>query len=54
LRATCGAPLGAHLVDVASSEQAHGEAWLSERLPYAPPVADRSLEGFELLAHGWT
>jgi anti-sigma factor RsiW len=43
------AALGAHLIDVASSDQHTVKPWLSERLPYSPPVADLSLEGFELL-----
>jgi len=40
--------LGNHLIDVASSDQHTVKPWLSARLPFSPPVADFSPEGFEL------
>jgi anti-sigma factor RsiW len=42
------ATLGSRLVDVASSDQHTVKPWLSARLPFSPPVADLSHEGFEL------
>jgi len=42
------ATLGGRLFDVASSDQHTVKPWLSARLPYSPPVADLSGEGFEL------
>ena len=43
------ATLGKRLYDVASSDQHTVKPWLSARLPYSPPVADLSAQGFELL-----
>jgi len=40
--------LGNRLIDVASSDQHTVKPWLSARLPFSPPVADFSAEGFEL------
>ena len=40
--------LGNRLIDVASSDQHAVKPWLSARLPFSPPVADFSPEGFEL------
>ena len=40
--------LGNRLIDVASSDQHTVKPWLSARLPFSPPVADFSPEGFEL------
>jgi anti-sigma factor RsiW len=40
--------LGNRLIDVASSDQHTVKPWLSARLPFSPPVADFSQEGFEL------
>jgi len=40
--------LGNRLIDVASSDQHTIKPWLSARLPFSPPVADFSQEGFEL------
>jgi anti-sigma factor RsiW len=42
------ATLGNRLIDVASSDQHTVKPWLSARLPYSPPVADLSSEGFRL------
>jgi anti-sigma factor RsiW len=44
-----GATLGKRLIEVASSDQHTVKPWLSARLPYSPPVADLSGDGFELL-----
>ena len=49
LAAHVRATLGRHLIDVASSDQHTIKPWLSARLPYSPPVADLSAQGFELL-----
>jgi anti-sigma factor RsiW len=49
LAAHVRATLGKHLIDVASSDQHTVKPWLSARLPYSPPVADLSAQGFELL-----
>ena len=43
------ATLGKRLIEVASSDQHSVKPWLSARLPYSPPVADLSAQGFELL-----
>ena len=43
------ATLGAHLVDVASSDQHRVKPWLSARLDYSPPVQDLADEGFTLV-----
>lgn len=43
------ATLGGHEYDVASSDQHTVKPWLSARLPYSPPVADFSLQGFPLI-----
>ena len=43
------ATLGSRLIDVASSDQHTVKPWLSARLPYSPPVADFSGEGFPLV-----
>ena len=43
------ATLGKHLIEVASSDQHTVKPWLSAHLPYSPPVADLSAQGFELL-----
>src|SRR3989441_962798 len=40
--------LGNRFIDVASSDQHTIKPWLSARLPFSPPVADFSPEGFEL------
>ncbi len=40
--------LGNRLIDVASSDQHTIKPWLSARLPFSPPVADFSQEGFKL------
>ena len=48
LAAHVRATLGRHLIDVASSDQHTVKPWLSARLPYSPPVADLSAQGFEL------
>src|SRR5207248_1752750 len=42
------ATLGNRLIDVASSDQHTVKPWLSARLPYSPPVADLSSEGYPL------
>jgi anti-sigma factor RsiW len=42
------ASLSERLIDVASSDQHTVKPWLSARLPYSPPVADFSGEGFVL------
>ena len=42
------ATLGNRLIDVASSDQHTVKPWLSARLPYSPPVADLSSDGFPL------
>jgi anti-sigma factor RsiW len=42
------ATLSERLIDVASSDQHTVKPWLSARLPYSPPVADFSGEGFIL------
>ena len=42
------ATLGNRLIDVASDDQHTVKPWLSARLPYSPPVADLSSEGFPL------
>jgi anti-sigma factor RsiW len=42
------ATLSERLIDVASSDQHTVKPWLSARLPYSPPVADFSGEGFVL------
>jgi anti-sigma factor RsiW len=48
LAAHVRATLGRHLIDVASSDQHTVKPWLSERLPYSPPVADLSAQGYVL------
>lgn len=48
LAAHVRATLGKHLIDVASSDQHTVKPWLSARLPYSPPVADLSAQGYEL------
>jgi len=48
LAAHVRATLGHHLIDVASSDQHTVKPWLSARLPYSPPVADLSAQGFVL------
>jgi len=42
------ATLGNRLIDVASADQHTVKPWLSARLPYSPPVADLSSEGYPL------
>lgn len=42
------ATLGNRLIDVASADQHTVKPWLSARLPYSPPVADLSAEGYPL------
>jgi anti-sigma factor RsiW len=42
------ATLGNRLIDVASADQHTVKPWLSARLPYSPPVADFSAEGYPL------
>jgi anti-sigma factor RsiW len=42
------ATLSKRRIDVASSDQHTVKPWLSARLPYSPPVADLSAQGFEL------
>jgi anti-sigma factor RsiW len=42
------ATLAGRPFDVASSDQHTVKPWLSARLPYSPPVADLSAQGFEL------
>jgi anti-sigma factor RsiW len=49
LAAHVRATLGRHLIDVASSDQHTVKPWLSARLPYSPPVADLSAQGYELI-----
>jgi anti-sigma factor RsiW len=49
LAAHVRATLDKRLIDVASSDQHTVKPWLSARLPYSPPVADLSAQGFELL-----
>jgi len=48
LAAHVRATLGNHLIDVASSDQHTVKPWLSARLPYSPPVADLSAQGYVL------
>ena len=48
LAAHVRATLGRHLIDVASADQHTVKPWLSARLPYSPPVADLSAQGYEL------
>ena len=43
------ATLAGRLVDVASSDQHTVKPWLSARLPFSPPVADLSPDGFALI-----
>jgi anti-sigma factor RsiW len=43
------ATLSGRLIDVASSDQHTVKPWLSARLPFSPPVADLSAEGYELV-----
>jgi anti-sigma factor RsiW len=43
------ATLANRLFDVASSDQHTVKPWLSSRLPFSPPVADFSGQGFELV-----
>ena len=43
------ATLAGHLIDVASSDQHTVKPWLSARLPFSPPVADFSGQGFSLV-----
>ncbi len=43
------ATLTGRLTDVASSNQHSVKPWLSARLPFSPPVADLSAQGFELI-----
>jgi anti-sigma factor RsiW len=49
LAAHVRATLDRRMIDVASSDQHTVKPWLSARLPYSPPVADLSAQGFELL-----
>ena len=42
------ATLGNRPIEVASSDQHTVKPWLSGRLPFSPPVADHSGQGFEL------
>jgi anti-sigma factor RsiW len=42
------ATLANRLIDVASADQHTVKPWLSARLPYSPPVADLSSDGFPL------
>ena len=42
------ATLAGRLIEVASSDQHTVKPWLSARLPFSPPVADLSHEGYEL------
>ncbi len=42
------ATLGNRIMDVASSDMHTVKPWLSARLPYSPPVANLSQQGFEL------
>jgi anti-sigma factor RsiW len=44
-----GAQLGAHWVDVASSDRHTVKPWLSSRLGFSPAVPDLSDQGFELI-----
>ena len=48
LAAHVRATLSEHLIDVASSDQHTVKPWLSARLPYSPPVADLSAQGYAL------
>jgi len=48
LAAHVRATLGKHLIDVASSDQHTVKPWLSARLPYSPPVAELSAQGYIL------
>src|SRR5207248_8836859 len=43
------ATLAGRLVDVPSSDQHAVKPWLSARLPFSPPVADLSPEGYALV-----
>lgn len=43
------ATLAGQLIEVASSDQHTVKPWLSARLPFSPPVADYSGEGFPLV-----
>jgi anti-sigma factor RsiW len=49
LAAHVRATLANRLFDVASSDQHTVKPWLSSRLPFSPPVADFSGQGFELV-----
>ena len=48
LAAHVRATLAGRSFDVASSDQHTVKPWLSARLPFSPPVADLSAQGFEL------
>ena len=43
------ATLSQRVIDVASSDQHTVKPWLSARLPFSPPVANFSAQGFELV-----